>query len=57
MSSGNQHFHQIKCSQLTRCLLAMDQVVSTTTCWTWDSRLGGKLRVVKLWLDMLGMTL
>jgi len=34
----------------------MEQVFSTATFWTWDIRRGGKLRVVRLWLSMLGIT-
>jgi len=34
----------------------VEQVFSTTTFWTWDSRLGSKLKVVRLWLSLLGMT-
>ena len=33
----------------------MAQVFSVTTCWAWDSRHGGKLRLVRLWLSILGM--
>jgi hypothetical protein len=32
------------------------KVFCMTIFWTWDSRRGGKLRVVTLWLHMLGMT-
>jgi hypothetical protein len=35
----------------------IEQVFSMTTFWTWDGRDDGKLRVVKLWLSMFGMTL
>jgi len=34
----------------------MQQVFSMTTLWTWESRDGGKLIVVRLWLSMLWMT-
>jgi len=33
-----------------------EQVFSMITFWTWGSRHGGTLRVVKLWLSMFGMT-
>jgi hypothetical protein len=33
----------------------MERVFRVTTFWTSDSRRGGKLRVVTLWLSMLGM--
>ena len=33
-----------------------EQVFSTTTFWTWDDRRGGKFRVVRLCLSMLGIT-
>ena len=34
----------------------MEQVFSTATFWTWDSKRGRKLRGVRLWLSMLGIT-
>ena len=34
----------------------MQQLFCVTTFWTWDSRHGGKLVVVRLWLSMLCMT-
>jgi len=34
----------------------VEQVFSTATFWTWDSRFGGKLKVMRLWLSLSGMT-
>jgi hypothetical protein len=34
----------------------MGLVFSTAATWTGDSRRDGQLRVVRLWLSMLGMT-
>jgi len=34
----------------------MQQVFSMTTLWTWDSRDGSKLMVMRLQLSMLWMT-
>jgi NADH dehydrogenase FAD-containing subunit len=36
--------------------LTMEQEISATDFWTWDSRCSGKLRVVNIGLCMLGMT-
>jgi len=38
-----------------RNILAMEQF-SRTTNWTWDSRCGGTLKALWLWLNMLGMS-
>ena len=36
-----------------RYIFTIEQVLSTTTVWTWDGGRGGKLKVVRLWLRML----
>ena len=40
---------------LLRNFLMMEQKFSVTNFWTWDSRRGGKLRFLRLWLSMLGV--
>jgi hypothetical protein len=34
----------------------MGQMFSVTNFWTWDNRWGRKLRFLRLWFSMLGMT-